>query len=181
MARGCTYKEFLNCQPLNIKGTEGVVGLALWFEKMESIFHISNCVVECQVKYATCTLLNGSLTWWNSHVRTVRHDATYDMSWKDLMKMITEAYCPRNEIQKLEGELWNLTVKGTDVVGYIQRFQELALLCPRMVHEEEDKVERKADNKRRMENNLMDNHVQQPPYKRQNVAKAYSAGPGERK
>ncbi|GJU94514.1 reverse transcriptase domain-containing protein [Tanacetum coccineum] len=116
-------------------------GLAQWFEKIGSVFHISNCVVKCQVKYATCTLLNGALTWWNSHVRTVGHDAAYKMSWKDLKKMMTEAYCPRNEIQKLETKLWNLTVKGTDVVGYTQRFQELALMCPRMVPEGEDMVE----------------------------------------
>nr|GEV37979.1 hypothetical protein [Tanacetum cinerariifolium] len=143
-ARGCTYKEFLNCQPLNCEGTEGDVGLAQWFAKIESIFHISNCVVECQVKYAICTLLNGALTWWNSHVRTVGHDATYEMSWKDLMKMMTEAYFPRNEIQKLENELGNLTVKDTDVVGYTQRFQELVLLCPRMAPEEEDKADHLA-------------------------------------
>ncbi|GKC08970.1 hypothetical protein Tco_1000580 [Tanacetum coccineum] len=68
------------------------------FEKMESMFHISNCVVECQVKYATCTLLSGALTWWNSHVRTVGHDATYEMTWKSLIKMMSEAYYPRNEI-----------------------------------------------------------------------------------
>ncbi|GJU93327.1 hypothetical protein Tco_1318083 [Tanacetum coccineum] len=37
-ARGCTYKEFLNCQPLNFKGTEGAIGLAHWFENMESVF-----------------------------------------------------------------------------------------------------------------------------------------------
>ncbi|GKB34499.1 hypothetical protein Tco_0879441 [Tanacetum coccineum] len=43
-----TYKEFLNCQPLNIKGAERVVILAHWFEKMEFVFHISNCTVECQ-------------------------------------------------------------------------------------------------------------------------------------
>ncbi|GJU55407.1 reverse transcriptase domain-containing protein [Tanacetum coccineum] len=103
--RGCTYKEFLNCQPLNFKGTQGVVGLANWFEKMESVFHICNCAVECQVKYATCTLLGGALTWWNSHVRTVGHDAAYEMSWKSLMKMMIKAYYPRNEIQKLENEL----------------------------------------------------------------------------
>ncbi|GKD20626.1 hypothetical protein Tco_1222329, partial [Tanacetum coccineum] len=36
-ARVCTYKEFLNCQPLNFKGTEGAVGLAHWFEKMECV------------------------------------------------------------------------------------------------------------------------------------------------
>ncbi|GKD86674.1 hypothetical protein Tco_1357828, partial [Tanacetum coccineum] len=83
-------------------GTEGAVGLAHWFEKMESVFYISNYAVECQVKYATCTFLSGALTWWNSHVRNVGHDAAYEMSWKSLMKMMTEAYCPRNEIQKLE-------------------------------------------------------------------------------
>nr|GEW96573.1 reverse transcriptase domain-containing protein [Tanacetum cinerariifolium] len=82
---------------------------------MESVFHISNCAVECHMKYATCTLLNGALIWWNSHVRTVGHDAAYEMSWKDLMKMMTKAYCPRNEIQKLESKLWNLTVKDETI------------------------------------------------------------------
>ncbi|GKA88376.1 putative reverse transcriptase domain-containing protein [Tanacetum coccineum] len=138
-ARGCTYKKFLNYQPVNFKGTEGAIGLAWWFEKIESVFNISNCAVECQVKYAACTLLNGALTWWNSHVRTIGIDAVNEMSWKEMMKLMTEAYCPGKKIQKLEGELWNLTVKGTDVVGYTQCFQELALMCPRMVPEEEDK------------------------------------------
>ncbi|GJY41674.1 putative reverse transcriptase domain-containing protein [Tanacetum coccineum] len=49
-ARVCTCKEILNCQSLNFKGTEGVVGLTQWFEKMESVFHISNCTIECQIK-----------------------------------------------------------------------------------------------------------------------------------
>ncbi|GKF47043.1 hypothetical protein Tco_0136845, partial [Tanacetum coccineum] len=39
-ARECTYTDFLKCQPLNFKGTEGVSGLSQWFERMESIFHI---------------------------------------------------------------------------------------------------------------------------------------------
>ncbi|GJZ90606.1 hypothetical protein Tco_0662533 [Tanacetum coccineum] len=52
----CTYIDFLKCQPLNFKGTEGVAGLSQWFERMESVFHISNCTVENQVKFATCTL-----------------------------------------------------------------------------------------------------------------------------
>ncbi|GKE25789.1 putative reverse transcriptase domain-containing protein, partial [Tanacetum coccineum] len=121
--RECTYKEFLNCQPLNFKGTEGAVGLARWFEKMKSVFHIRNCSTRCQVKYATCTLLDGALTWWNCHKRTVRVDVA-------------------NEIQKLENELWNLTVKGNDVVGYTQRFQELALLCPKIVLYKEEKIKR---------------------------------------
>ncbi|GKC70432.1 hypothetical protein Tco_1116315, partial [Tanacetum coccineum] len=65
-ARECTYTDFLKCQPLNFKGTEGVSGLSQWFERMESVFHISNCTVENQVKFATCTLHSVALTWWNT-------------------------------------------------------------------------------------------------------------------
>ncbi|GKD07741.1 hypothetical protein Tco_1187426 [Tanacetum coccineum] len=49
IARECTYIDFLKCQPLNFKGTKGVVGLTQWFERMES--HISNCAVGNQVNY----------------------------------------------------------------------------------------------------------------------------------
>ncbi|GKC87991.1 reverse transcriptase domain-containing protein [Tanacetum coccineum] len=55
VAREYTYSDFLKCQPLNFKGTEGVVGLTQWFKKIESVFHISNCTVACQIKFATCT------------------------------------------------------------------------------------------------------------------------------
>ncbi|GJS05741.1 hypothetical protein Tco_0322249 [Tanacetum coccineum] len=91
-------------------GTEGVVVLSQWFEKMESVFHITNCVVENQVKFATCTFLINAMTW--------------------------------GEIKKLEIELWNLKVKGTDVASYTLRFQELALMCGKMFHEESDEVEK---------------------------------------
>ncbi|GJX83166.1 hypothetical protein Tco_0332647 [Tanacetum coccineum] len=51
VVRECTYQDFMKCKPLYFKGTEGVV------------------------KFSTCTLLAGALTWWNSHVMTVSHDA----------------------------------------------------------------------------------------------------------
>ncbi|GJU42390.1 putative reverse transcriptase domain-containing protein [Tanacetum coccineum] len=104
VARECTYQDFLKCQPLNFNGTEGVVGLTRLFEKMETMFHISNCPQKYQ--------------------------------------LMTEVYFSRNEIQKMEAELWNLTVKGNDLTPYIRRFQELVLLCTRMVPDKEDKVER---------------------------------------
>ncbi|GJW83472.1 reverse transcriptase domain-containing protein [Tanacetum coccineum] len=113
-----------------------------WFERMETVFRISNCTVENQIKFSTCTLLGVSLTWWNSHVRTVGHSVAYVMTWTDLKKKMTDKYCPRSEIKKLKVELWNLKVKGTDVLGYNQRFQELALLYVRMFSEESDKIEK---------------------------------------
>ncbi|GJW41934.1 putative reverse transcriptase domain-containing protein [Tanacetum coccineum] len=142
VARECTYQDFMKCKPLYFKGTEGVVELTQWFERMETVFRISNCSVENHVKFSTCTLLASALTWWNSHVMTVTHDVAYSMTWVDLRKKMTDKYCPRNEMKKLEAELWNLKVIGTDVVKYNQRFQELALLCVRMFPEESDKIER---------------------------------------
>ncbi|GJY16996.1 putative reverse transcriptase domain-containing protein [Tanacetum coccineum] len=66
---------------------------------------LSNCTVENQVKFATCTLMGIALTWWNSHVRTVTNDIAYAMTWTDLKKKMTTKYCPRNEIKKIEAEL----------------------------------------------------------------------------
>ncbi|GKF54238.1 hypothetical protein Tco_0161148 [Tanacetum coccineum] len=117
VARECTYQDFMKCQTLNFKGTGGVVGLIRWFEKMETVFHISNYLEKSQVKYATCTLLNNALTWWNSHKRTIG-------------------------TEKMETELWNLTMKNNDLAAYTQRFQELTMMYTKMVPEEEDRVEK---------------------------------------
>ncbi|GKD77916.1 hypothetical protein Tco_1340537 [Tanacetum coccineum] len=103
----CTYKDFLNCQPLTFKGTKGVFVLSQWFKNMESVFHISNCAVENQVKFATCTFLRNALTWWNSHIKAITQDVAYAMDWKTLKKMMTDKYCPRGEIKKLEIKLCN--------------------------------------------------------------------------
>ncbi|GJT85133.1 putative reverse transcriptase domain-containing protein [Tanacetum coccineum] len=94
------------------------------------------------VRILDLVMARRALTWWNSHVMTVTHDVAYAMTWAELRKKMTDKYCPRNEMKKLEAELWNLKVIGTDVVKYNQRFQELALLCVRMFPEESDKIKR---------------------------------------
>ncbi|GJV45919.1 hypothetical protein Tco_1430455 [Tanacetum coccineum] len=72
--------------------------VARWFEKMESIFHIYDCAKNFQVKYIACTLLDGALTWWNAYAQSVGIDAAYETTWKELKKMMTEEYCPKNEL-----------------------------------------------------------------------------------
>ncbi|GKG13483.1 reverse transcriptase domain-containing protein, partial [Tanacetum coccineum] len=139
VARECSYQDFIKCKPLYFKGTGGVIELTQWFERMETIFRISNCSMENQIKFSTCTLLAAALTWWNSHIITVSHDIAYAMTWSDLRKKMTDNNCPRNEMKKLEA------MKGTNVIGYNQRFQELALMCVRMFPEESDKIERYVD------------------------------------
>nr|GFC05157.1 hypothetical protein [Tanacetum cinerariifolium] len=86
VTRECTYQDFMKCQPLYFKGTEGVVELTQWFKRMETVFRISNYLAENQTKFATCTFLEGALTWWNSHVRIVGSDAAYVMTWIELKK-----------------------------------------------------------------------------------------------
>ncbi|GJR91380.1 hypothetical protein Tco_0215391 [Tanacetum coccineum] len=53
IGRKCSYKEFMNCQPFNFKGTEGAIGLIHWFERTGSVFSRSNCTEDCKVKFAT--------------------------------------------------------------------------------------------------------------------------------
>ncbi|GJW67166.1 putative reverse transcriptase domain-containing protein [Tanacetum coccineum] len=139
--RPCFYADFIKCQPLNFKGTEGVVGLTQWIEKMGSVFNISGCVIENQVKFATCTLLGAALTWWNGQIRSLGPEA-YAITWEVLKKKMTDKYCPQGEIKKLEIKLWNLKVKGNDVPAYIERFQELTLICTKFVANETEKVDK---------------------------------------
>nr|GEZ79411.1 hypothetical protein [Tanacetum cinerariifolium] len=120
-ARVCSYTDFMKCQPLNFKGTEGIVRLSQWLKKMESVFYISGCAINNQVKFATCTLLGAALTWWNGYVRTFGHDAAYAMTWGTLKKKLMDKYCLK---------------------AYTQRFQELALMCIKFLADETEKVDK---------------------------------------
>ncbi|GJS77350.1 putative reverse transcriptase domain-containing protein [Tanacetum coccineum] len=107
----CNYKEFRAVMHEKLCGTEGAVGLTRWFEKLESQFGISNVAEGDRVKFASSTLLDGALTWWNVYVRSVTLDTTHATPWSDFKAMFIRKYCPRNEIKQMENELWNLKVK----------------------------------------------------------------------
>ncbi|GJR76821.1 putative reverse transcriptase domain-containing protein [Tanacetum coccineum] len=185
VVREYTYQDFMKYQPLNFKGTEGVFGLIRWFEKMETVFHMSNCPKKYQVKYATCTMLNSALTWWNSHKRTIGTDAAFAMSWRELMKLMAEVYCPRTKIQKMKSELWNLT--GNVITAEPTRLQDVVRMDNNLMDQKLKGYAMKSfENKRKFDNNQQDNCGQQPPFKRQNVggqnvARAYMAGNNERR
>ncbi|GKA45512.1 putative reverse transcriptase domain-containing protein [Tanacetum coccineum] len=192
-ARPCYYTDFMKCQCLTFKGTEGVAGLTQWIEKMESVFNISGCTIE-------------------NLIRTLGPEA-YVMTWEGLKKKMTDKYCPLGEIQKLDIELWNLKVKGNDVPAYTEHFQELTLICTKFYANETEKINKyiyvlpdniygnvksskpktldetielandlmdqklrtyaeKSDNKRKADDSSRNNHGhQQQPFKKQNVTK----------
>nr|GFD26540.1 reverse transcriptase domain-containing protein [Tanacetum cinerariifolium] len=93
------------------------------------------------VKFATCTLLDAALTWWNSQIRSLGPDA-YSMAWEVLKKKIMDKYCSQGEIKKLEIKLWNLKVKGNDVPVYTERFQNLTLICTKFVANKTEKIDK---------------------------------------
>ncbi|GJT30817.1 putative reverse transcriptase domain-containing protein [Tanacetum coccineum] len=139
--------------------------------RMESMFHISNCAVENQVKFATCTFVGNALTWWNSHMKAVTQDVAYAMDWKSLKKKMTVKYCLRGEIKKLEIELWNLkTMEETIEFANDQIDQNLITI-----------TKRQAELKRKLEYNAGNNQGHQQQNKRHNTGRAYTAGPGEKR
>ncbi|GJT32388.1 putative reverse transcriptase domain-containing protein [Tanacetum coccineum] len=161
--RECTYTDFLKCQPLNFKGTEEVVGLTQWLEKMESVFHISNCTVACQ-------------------------DVAYAMPWKTLKKMITDKYCPRVGIDVR----WIFPEESDEVERYVGGLPDMIHGSvkeskPKIMQEAIEFVTELMDQKiltkkkRKFEDTPRNNQNQQQPFKRNNVARAYTFGPGEKK
>nr|GEX68404.1 reverse transcriptase domain-containing protein [Tanacetum cinerariifolium] len=105
-------REPARIDDLEDAGIEGVVELTRWFEKMKSVFSINNCTTSNQVKFATCTLQDDALTWWNSYVKTTTSEEAYAMTWATLKKKMTGKYCPRGEIKKIETEMWNLKLQS---------------------------------------------------------------------
>ncbi|GKC50225.1 hypothetical protein Tco_1072970, partial [Tanacetum coccineum] len=110
-ARKCTYKEFMSCQPFYFNGTEGAVGLIRWFERTESVFSHSNCTEDCKVKFATSTLIEDALPWWNYYAKPIGIEQVDKIAWTELKRLLTNKYCPRTEVRKMEDEFYNLVVK----------------------------------------------------------------------
>ncbi|GJR17330.1 putative reverse transcriptase domain-containing protein [Tanacetum coccineum] len=93
VARQCSYKEFMSCQPINFKGTKGAIGLIRWFERTESVFSHSNCTEDYKVKFATGTLTEEALSWWNYFAQPIGIEEAYKITWVEFKKLlIKKAY-----------------------------------------------------------------------------------------
>ncbi|GKE59991.1 putative reverse transcriptase domain-containing protein, partial [Tanacetum coccineum] len=142
-------EHFLKCQPMNFKGTEGVVGLTQW---------------------------------------AVGHDVAYAMPWKTLKKMMTDKYCPRecfpeesDVVEKYVGGLPDM-IHGTVKALKPKTMQEAIEFATELMDKKILTITKcQAENKRKFEDTSRNNQNQQQPFKRNNVARAYTAGPGEKK
>ncbi|GKF67271.1 hypothetical protein Tco_0196950, partial [Tanacetum coccineum] len=89
---------------------------AKWFEKLESVFRISDCREKDKVKFAIAALQGRALTWWNGRTASMGIDAANGTPWTEVRKWMTEEFCPRSVLQRLEQELYNLKLKGISLV-----------------------------------------------------------------
>nr|GEY08725.1 hypothetical protein [Tanacetum cinerariifolium] len=112
VAKRGNYKEFISCQPFYFNGTEGAVDLIRWFERSESVFSRSNCAEENRVTFATGTLTDDALSWWNAYAQPIGIEQPNKITWTELKRLLTN-----------------------------KRFQELAILCPNMVPNTEKLME----------------------------------------
>nr|GEX39094.1 hypothetical protein [Tanacetum cinerariifolium] len=92
--------------------------------------------------FAASTFEGRALTWWNGNVHTLGLVNANRIPWTEFKSMMTTEYCPATEIQRMEEEIWTLTLKGDDIEAYNNRFHELALMCPDLVLNEKKKIER---------------------------------------
>nr|GFB95562.1 reverse transcriptase domain-containing protein [Tanacetum cinerariifolium] len=112
----------MSCQPFNFKGSKGAVGLIHWFELTESVFFHSNCTEDYKVKFATGTLIEEDLSWWNFFAQPIGIEKAYKITWVEFKKLLIKKYYPRTEVQKMEDEFYHLTLKGNDPKTYVRRF-----------------------------------------------------------
>ncbi|GJX28685.1 putative reverse transcriptase domain-containing protein [Tanacetum coccineum] len=164
-ARECTYPDFMN---------------------------ISNCSVENQIKFSTCTLLGSALIWWNSHVRTIGHDvayamtwASYDvayaMTWADPKKKMTDKMFSEesNKIERYVGGLPDI-IHGSVVASKPKTMQEAIEIATELMDKKiRTFAERQTENKRKHGDNQQQQQRQEN--KRQNTDRAYTEGSGEKK
>ncbi|GKA70851.1 reverse transcriptase domain-containing protein [Tanacetum coccineum] len=141
---GCSYKEFLDCNPKEYYGKGSVVVLTRWIKKMESVQDMSSCSIDQKMKYTAGSFVVKALTWWNTLIGTLSREVVVSMSWNDFKFMMIDEFYPSHEMQKLETELWNHVMVGAGHAAYTDRFHELARLIRGIVAAMEPKTIKKV-------------------------------------
>ncbi|GJZ81337.1 hypothetical protein Tco_0646331 [Tanacetum coccineum] len=117
------------------------------------------------VEMAMITMSLNALTWWNSHVKTVGHDAAYGMPCKILKKMMTDKYCPRGEIKKDEVKKYVRglldMIQGSVMASKPKTMQDAIEFATKLMDKKiHSLADRKAENKRKLDDTSSNNHKQ---------------------
>ncbi|GKA04012.1 hypothetical protein Tco_0676793 [Tanacetum coccineum] len=121
VAKRGNYKEFISCQPFYFNGTERAVELIRWFERTESVFSRSNYAEENRVTFATGILTDDALSWWNAYTKPIGIEQANRITWTELKRLLTNKYCPRTEVKKME--VITTWLERDDTQGFVRRFK----------------------------------------------------------
>ncbi|GKC96694.1 putative reverse transcriptase domain-containing protein [Tanacetum coccineum] len=103
--RGCTYKEFLACNPKEYDGKGGAIVYTRWIEKMNNQ----------KVKHTAGSFVGKALTWWNSQIHTRSQEATL---WNQMVGDGHAAYTDRfHELARLVPHL--VTLENKRIERYV--------------------------------------------------------------
>nr|GEU80273.1 putative reverse transcriptase domain-containing protein [Tanacetum cinerariifolium] len=157
-ARVCSYTDFTQCQPLNFKGIEDVVGLSQWLQKMESVFHISGCAIH------------------NQNLWVKGNDvAAYTQRFQELALMCTKFLV--DETEKVEKYISGLldNIHGNVMPARPKTLDETIELANDLMDQKlYTYAERLNENKRKADDSLRKN--QQQPYKKNGSGNGIAQG-----
>nr|GEX80793.1 hypothetical protein [Tanacetum cinerariifolium] len=173
----CFYADFMKCQPLNFKGTEGVVGLTQWIEKMELVFQISGCAVENQGEIKKL-----EIELWNLKVKGNDVPA-YTEHFQELTLICTKFVA--NETEKIDKYVNGLpdNIYGSVKASKPKTLDETIELANDLMDQKLRTYAERQTNKKRKADDSFRNNLghQQQPLKRKTVTRVYNMGTSEKK
>ncbi|GKA53788.1 hypothetical protein Tco_0747103 [Tanacetum coccineum] len=96
VARKCSYKEFMSCQPFNFKGQKELLDLSTGLSELNQCFPVAT-IPKTKVKFATGTLIEEALSWWNSFAQPIRIEEAYKITWVEFKKLLIKKYYPQTD------------------------------------------------------------------------------------
>ncbi|KAI3681152.1 hypothetical protein L6452_35936 [Arctium lappa] len=140
--RGCSYKTFSSTRPQEFTGKEGPLDLMDWFNKMEKCFETCQCSADQKVRFVVTTFKTTTLHWWSSKQAVKGIAEATSMTWESLKELMTEKYCSRIDVMKLETEFLQLEQGPDSVQEYTNKFTEKSRFTVHQVAIEQRKVDR---------------------------------------
>ncbi|KAJ9564588.1 hypothetical protein OSB04_000554 [Centaurea solstitialis] len=134
------FKTFRSSGATEFSGQTDPVLAMQWVENTEKVFRVVYVREEDKVRYATATLTDRALTWWNATYRSTDPNTRDRMTWEEFQVLFFEQYCPDDLKQKLEKEFLELKHKSMSVIEYETEFKRKLQFAQRFVPSEKDKI-----------------------------------------
>ena len=140
--KGCSFKNFKVYNPKEFHGDKGAITTVRWLEEMETIVITSKCTDKEKIQYAALMFKGEAHEWWNAQLMSKGREVMYNLSWETFKELVLKKFCPTHEMDRIQTELWNHKVVGTNIREYNTKFLEYCRLVPHLVTPEYNKVTR---------------------------------------